>query len=391
MTHGPSDGLNQAESAVQRRRSVRSWRGLRTSFQVFLPKVRVEAWTISLVALLALGVLTVAVAFRLVWTPAWQLAGAESMVEIAQRVNDYRLALGPIFVGMLQGLAGGAILYGFWLNVREHEFSRLQNRQQRLKDAVLQLESERGATRLAALLELESVAIEDPRQLERIIDVVEVHLQTAVRPSDDLYWSSPAPLRTLESDVVGAFRILGRLGQGRARPVTLRLDLSHVDFTGVSLDGLRFDGSDFSGSVFIGGRFPTAPRGKFRRARFEGVSLMGRGPGYGERDLDHADFTDAEFHTCTIILASLRFAVFDGALFTAKTSLDGDLTCASLRNARFVDAHFHGRQMREAELDGATFVQSQLMYGVSFEQCKSQPANYPDGYVYVAGRSTPRN
>ena len=99
----------------------------------------------------SLALVTVVIGVRLWWIPEWQLRSASTPSYLVRLINDYRLAVGPLFVGMLQGLGGAAILYGLWLNVREHAFARVQHRAQRLKDATAQLESAHGSTRVAAV------------------------------------------------------------------------------------------------------------------------------------------------------------------------------------------------------------------------------------------------
>ena len=77
------------------------------------------------IAALGLVVLLSVAGVRLVWPPAWYLAQHPGPASVA--INDYRLATGPVFVGLIQLLGGAIVVLGLWFSWLQIKLSREQH------------------------------------------------------------------------------------------------------------------------------------------------------------------------------------------------------------------------------------------------------------------------
>jgi hypothetical protein len=332
----------------------------------------------------ALVAVTTFVGVRLWALPNWYLAGA---LDTALATNEYRAALGPIFAGLLQGLGGAAIFYGLWLNYREQSFTRMQHLSQRLKDAIVQLESDHPSTRIAALRELEEIAKTDESRLGTIVEALRLHVRNRAAPAD---YAAPVRGRLLPDDVLTAIGVVTRLqalktSGAESVGVRFRLDLRGADLRGLPLgdwihdarlDDVNLDAAHFSGQLRI-----AAPRGSFRGALFSGVTWYPNVDGGG---VAGADFSGARFEGSLVTSpgatpANLRGVVLDSASFDGTLLSRCDLTGAFMRNCRFENGSaFDYNLLENAQMDGTTFTNSRVhpWQLQEFVKARSQPANY---------------
>jgi uncharacterized protein YjbI with pentapeptide repeats len=348
-----------------------------------LPQLALALLLPSFLVLLAL---TAGVGFRLWSVPGWYLSGISDR---ARAINEYRTALGPIFIGMMQALGGAAILYGLWLNSREHAFTRLQHLAQRLKDATVQLESDHASTRVAAVHELEEIATTNEPKLPRILETLRLHIRNRAAPLDP---AAPVRDRLLPDDVLTALAAVTRLqaltsGDEGASSARFHLDLRGADLRGMPIGNwirdARLDEANLSGVHFSGHLLIAAPWALFRGAVFKSVTWYPNPEGGG---LMGADFSGARFDSSILTsgepaLANLKGAVFDGATFNETVLGQCDLTAASIRNARFANrSAFQYNILAAAKMDGTTFSDSHVhpWQLPEFKKARTQPADYGD-------------
>ena len=298
-----------------------------------------------------------------------------------------RLALGPVFVGMMQALGGAAILYGLWLNSREHAFTRLQHRAQRLKDATAQLESPHPSTRIAAVHEFEAIASESSADVPRIIETLRPYIRDRAAPPDP---HQPEGTRHLPDDVLPAIGVLTRLSNAEpaAERLTapIRLDLRGADLRNVPLSDwihqARLEGADLSGHRFSHPSFSrfSAGRAVLRDVIFESQvwhpkyqGLRGEDP---LADFGSSDLTGARFTGCAINDLNFQNARLDGATFEKCYITGCDFTRASMLNVRFRGGGFDALSVAGANMEGTTFDGTSVRQPARFAACERRPAGY---------------
>ncbi len=340
-------------------------------------------WAVFIVAFASLSALTAWTALRLWWVPSWYLA-ATAPADIPRVINEYRLALGPVFVGMMQALGGAAILYGLWLNSREHAFTRLQHRAQRLKDATAQLESPHPSTRVAAVHEFEAIASESSADVPRIIETLRPYIRDRAAPPDP---DQPERPRQLPDDVLPAISVLTRLSNAEpaAERLTaaIRLDLRGADLRHLPLGDwihqARLEGANLSGHRFSWPSFRrfSVGRAVMREVVFDSqvwhpkLTLPAADPfeGFGSSDL-----TGARFTNCAINDLNFKTARLDGATFENCHITSCDFTDASMVNVRFRKGSFDAFNVKNADMEGTTFEGTAVRYPERFAACDRRPA-----------------
>ncbi len=352
---------------------VRKWVGSRTR--------RSAAWVLFISLFVWLLILTVLTGIRLWHVPVWYLSAASDR-NVA--INEYRRSVGPIFVGMLQALGGGAILYGLWMNSRQYAFTQVQYLAQRLKDATTQLESDHAPTRYSAIHELEGIARANDEHRARIVETLRLHVRNRAAPSSD----PPLRGRRLPDDVLTAIAVVTRLDVEEHRSsARFNLDLRGADLSRVELgdwiNDARLDGANLSRKVFSGYMRIAAPGAVFHDAIFRGVTWF---PNHGGGGLAGADFTGARFETSVLTSSSLdpvnlRGAVLDRVVFDHGAVSRCDLNDASIRNSKFENVTvFEYNLLAGASLDGTTLQGSHVhpWQLAEFEKARTQPADYGD-------------
>jgi len=296
------------------------------------------------IGLLVCGILALVAftGYRLWAIPAWYLE--QHPGTDAQAMNEYRIAMGPVFAGLVQ-LAGGLLLViGLVLAWREWRTTRGIALTEEFSRAIDALASAACEVRLSAVYRLERVATESSRDYAAIFEIL-AHFLKGRLPwrGDDISAIPP-----LQADAGAAITVLGRLGRihgrstwpwspsARNRPC-VPPDLAGADLRRVSLRGAFFQNAvltgadltqaDLSGANLDGANLSNA---RLKEARLQDASLCWiKANG---ADLRSANLAGANLGFAHLFEVCARKACF------ARAHLENTILGGDFREASFLQA-----------------------------------------------------
>lgn len=221
--------------------------------------------------------------------------------------------------------------------------------------------------RNGAVDRLEALARERPRMVQRISDMLSVHLKELTRkhPAAPLPtevttnalqdWKAKVQLN--RGDIEFAARALGRLEErGRGSTRLINRDLSGVNLQGCDLSGLNFRNADFTFTNLQGSNCAGSD---FSKATFTSAKLE-------HSKFNFANLVDADLSFSEACYSDFSCSRMQGTLLEITNLQHSNLSFCELDSAQFTETDMTGANFDDAELTNVNISQPVLDENASF-------------------------
>lgn len=207
--------------------------------------------------------------FRLWKIPSWYLAArgaGSSPVSVGVAINEYRVALGPIFSVIVQAAAALLIVAGTAVAWRQFALVQRQHFADLFGRALEHLGSERIDLRINAIRELEGLLIENQDHVTRITDVLVAFIRQRAGgiPNEERQKESRQDeIEDLRQSLQSCARIGRQFKRPQPKGPYLQRDNDEfwrplLDFSGINFSGLRLRNVQFVNAGLTNARFTEA-------------------------------------------------------------------------------------------------------------------------------------
>ncbi len=212
-------------------------------------------------------------------------------------------------------------------------FSKHENLNRLLKNAIQQINASEIEQRLIALINLEKIAIEYPDECDNLIQIITNFIKQK-RSFEFLNDSEISPISEINLDIQVALNIITNPDiDGYLRRD--KFDLSYIDIRGANLCGANLKKINLQRSILYRANLIDA-------------------------NLENANLNGAVLSAANLKGANLAYANLCGAILNAANLYETNLTHTDLRCANLFLANLQKANLRGANLDGANLREAEF-------------------------------